>query len=87
MHSNIVEIVEVVEIVESAQYPAPGRGTLHYPPPQPSPMTRGGGGRWTPKYRLCPGGRLLDSKNFSPAAQGNMKMTWENIAYDHEGGR
>jgi hypothetical protein len=29
---------------------------------------------------------LLDSKKFSPAAQGKMKITWENIAYDQGGG-
>jgi hypothetical protein len=33
------------------------------------------------------GGGVVVLQKFSPAAQGKMKMTWENIAYDQGGGR
>jgi hypothetical protein len=37
------------------------------------------------KYRLWLGAGRWSPKKNSPAAQGKMKMTWENIAYDQVG--
>jgi hypothetical protein len=50
-------------------------------------VVTGVGGSLDTKISPMSGGPVVGLQKKLPAAQGKMKMTWENIAYDQGGGR